>query len=123
MNTLHYIKTSLTVVLLFPLSIHAQCAGGTCSSFNQFASGLRDFVGNFLVPLMVAICVLAFVYGVFMYFIKGSAEEDARTKGRSFMVYALIGFVAIVALWGIVNFLASGFGFDAGGTAPGLPSV
>ena len=123
MKTLYYIKSLFAVFLLFPLSIHAQCAGGTCTAFNQFAGGLRDFVSNFLVPLMVAICVLGFVYGVFMYFIKGSAEEDARTKGRSFMLYALLGFVAIVALWGIVEFLARGFGFDAGGTAPGLPGV
>ena len=123
MKTIYYLKSLFAVVLLFPLSTNAQCAtSGDCSAFREFAEGLTGFV-NTLVVLMTAICVLGFVYGVFLYFIKGSAEEDARTRGRAFMVYALIGFVAIVALWGIVRFLADGFGFDTGGTAPGLPSV
>ncbi len=123
MKSYNYILTLALSFYLLPQSSNAQCIGGNCVQFSNFAGGLTSFITDFLVPLMIALCVLMFIYGVFLFFIKGSAEEEARTKGRSFMLYALIGFVAIVALWGIVQFLVDGLGFTSGGGAPGIPSI
>ena len=111
------VKITIFGVILLPYIAQAQLTAGELDSTEGFAglfSGITELINNFLIPLMIAICVLAFIYGVFVYFISGSADEEKRTQGRSLMLYALLGFVAIVALWGIVAFLVGAFGFDSG---------
>ncbi len=87
-------------------------ADGDTGNFGQFITGLTNLINQFLIPFLIALCVLGFIYGVFVYFITGSTDEEKRAQGRSLMLYALIGFVAIVVLWGIVEWLAQAFGFD-----------
>lgn len=110
----------LIVGLIFTLTPYS--AAACCGPFVTFVNGLTQLV-NAIVPLLIGLCILAFIWGVFQYFIKGSGEEDARTKGRSFMVYAFIGFVAVIALWGIVNFIVGGFGFPADTSPSGIPGI
>lgn len=109
------VLNSLFAVLALPLVASAQLAVGNAGGFGIFVRGLTDLVNDFLIPFLIALAVLAFIYGVFQYFIAGGADEEKRAAGRSLMLYALIGFVAIVALWGIVNFLVDAFGFDSSG--------
>ena len=101
-------------VFLLPFLAHAQIATGSAGGFGTFISAAVDLINNFLIPLLIALCVLAFVYGIFLYFIAGSDDDEKRAKGRNVLLYAIIGFVAIVALWGIVTFVQDAFGFDAG---------
>lgn len=108
------VLNSLFAVLMLPMVASAQLTTGSAGGFGTFVQGLADLVNNFLIPFLIALAVLAFIYGVFQYFIAGGADEEKRAAGRQLMLYALIGFVAIVALWGIVTFLASAFGFNTG---------
>jgi hypothetical protein len=71
---------------------------------------------NTIVPVLVALGVVYFVWGVVRYVIADS--EEAKTKGRDSMIYGIIGFAVIVGLWGFVNIIVSTFGL--GGTAPAL---
>ena len=108
---------SIPVIFLLPMVAAAQgggLAGGQAAgtnSFGAFIQGLTVLVNTFLIPFFIALCVLGFIWGVYKFFIMGSSDEDKRSEGRQLMLYAFIGFVAIVALWGIVGFLVSAFGF------------
>ena len=104
---------SLAAALLVPAVTMAQIIDGDPGGFGDVVVGLTDLINNFLIPFLIALAVLAFIYGVFQYFIAGGADEEKRAAGRSLMLYALIGFVAIVALWGIVNFLVQALGFES----------
>lgn len=113
------ITRSLTLLALSaPLLVSADSSGGLfggeTGNFGDFATGITDLINNFLIPLFIAIAVLGFIWGVFKYFILGSDDEEKRKEGRSLMLYAIIGFVAIVALWGIVEFVAGAFGAEIG---------
>ena len=118
-------KLTLLSLFIFPVVTLGQgFTDGEAGDFGTFTGGIILFINNFLIPLMIALCVLGFIWGVFQYFILGSDDEEKRKQGRSLMLYAIIGFVAIVALWGIVEFVAGGFGFEVGGDAlpsPGVP--
>lgn len=65
-----------------------------------------------IIPLLLALAVVMFVWGVVKYFIIGAGEEAKRTQGKQFMIWAIIALVVITSVWGIVKILV--------GTFPGL---
>jgi hypothetical protein len=84
---------------------------------------------NSVVPILIALGVVYFVWGVVSYVI--GEDEEAKSKGRDKMIYGLIGIVVIVSLWGLVGILRNSFnlqnsGNNAGQTPcipiPGSPS-
>jgi hypothetical protein len=73
-----------------------------------------------VVPVLMALGMIYFVWGVVTYMI-GGAEEDKK-KGREKIIYSLVGFAVIVGVWGLVNIIITTF--DLGGTSvPGLGGV
>jgi hypothetical protein len=83
--------------------------GGNMAAFFR---NITTFMNNVLVPLVLGIAFLAFVWGVFKFFILGGSDSEKQAEGKSLMIYAVAGFVLILSLYGIVNFIAQGFGFD-----------
>ena len=81
---------------------------------------------DIIIPVLFALALLLFVWGVINYFILGAGDEGKRETGRSYMLYAIIGLVAITAVWGIVNLLTEILGVDSDSqdqtiTRPGVP--
>ena len=81
-----------------------------------------DTLVNALIPIVMALALLLFIWGVIQYFILGADDEGKRETGRAYMLYAIIGLVAIVAVWGIVNLVVQILGTGYG-TAPATPGV
>lgn len=98
-----------------PLLASAQLADGSgdAGDFQVLLEGILNFTNDFLIPFIIAIGFLVFVWGMFQYFIAGGANDDAKAKGRSLMIYATLGFVLIIVFWGIVNLLTQSTGLDA----------
>ena len=111
--------------LLLPAITFAQfTTGNSTGNFSTFFNNIQVFVSSVLVPLVLALAFLFFLWGVFKFFIAGGADEEKRNEGKQLMIYSIIGFVLIVALYGIVNFIAGGLGLDGTPTlvVPGVPS-
>ncbi|MBX2866336.1 hypothetical protein KTR10_00010 [Candidatus Kaiserbacteria bacterium] len=70
------------------------------------------FVNDLLVPLILAIAFLFFLWNTFQYFIAQGATKEGREKARRSAFYSIAAFVLIVILWGVVNLLVEGLGFD-----------
>ncbi len=86
--------------------------GGTPGSINQtyltyYYTLILTIINSYLVPILIAIAFIVFLYGVYEYFILGAAEEDKRKEGRQFVLWGVIGFVIIVSIWSIVNIVQS----------------
>ena len=91
-------------------------AAPNTSEVNSYASALLTFVNNMLVPLVFAVAFLMFLWGIFKAFIMGGADETKRSEGRQLMLYAVIGFLLMVSIWGIVNVFSKTLGFTGGET-------
>ncbi len=90
---------------------------------NSFFNDISVFINNTLIPLVFAVALLAFIYGIFQYFILGGADDDKREAGKKLMIWAIIGFVVMVSVFGIVNLIAGGLGFSDDEEIQNIPNV
>ena len=113
------------VAILAPLVSFAQQnfdPGG--GAFGTLLSNILTFTNTVLIPFIIGIGFLVFVFGMFQYFIAGGANDEKKEQGKSLMIYATLGFVLIIIFWGIVNLLASSTGLSGDTIGVGdLPKV
>lgn len=101
-----------------PLLALAQVTGGTpttCTSYGQvntIQGLLCKFaeILNAIIPVLVALGVVYFVWGVVQFVI--SSDEEAKTAGRNRIVFGVIGLAVIIGVWGLVNILRNTFGLN-----------
>jgi len=112
---------------LLALPAFSMAAGGIVngSDGGQFGTLLKNiltFANNVLIPFIIGIGFLVFVYGMFKYFIAGGADAGKQKEGKDLMIWATLGFVLIVVFWGVVNLLASSTGLQ-GDTLQNRPNI
>jgi hypothetical protein len=105
-----------------PLLAFAQ-TGINISAITPYSNGLITVVNTILVPFLIAIAFMTFLWGVYKYFILGASNESEGAEGRQFVLWGIIGFVVIICVWGIVNLVMNTFGFSAGTSSPTLPTI
>lgn len=66
---------------------------------------------NSIIPILIALGVVYFIWGVISYAI--AKDEEAKTKGRSAMIWGLIALLVITSIWGLVQVMKDFIGFDA----------
>ena len=104
-------------LFLAPAMVLAQGGGG--GGLADFLGVIIDLINGVLVPLVIALAVLIFIWGVLVYVLAKS--DDAKEKGRDYMIWGIIGLFVIVSVWGLVNVLGGTFGLDLG--APPIPDA
>lgn len=62
---------------------------------------------EYLIPFLFTVFFIVFIWGTFSYVIAGGPDEHAKEKGKSVLMYALLGFIATIVLWGIGNIIKS----------------
>lgn len=87
---------------------------------NNEIAKVINFINNVIIPLIFAIALVVFIWGMFRYFISNGAE--GAEEGKKLALYAVVGFVLMVSIWGIVNLIAGGLGFS-GQQIQNIPSV
>jgi len=88
----------------------ATFAAAEFTEASEFIGNLIIFINSSLVPFIFALAFLVFIWGVAQYFIFSRGSEDGQEKGKDLMLWGIIGFFVMVAIWGIVNLLVSGSG-------------
>jgi hypothetical protein len=128
-QVLSAITTAVTLFILPIVSFAAESGGGSGSlaeggngaQVASFMTTFLSFISGVLIPVILGLAFLMFVWGVFKFFILGGSDEEAQAKGKSLMIYAVAGFVLILSFYGIVNILTNGIG--TGGKTIVDPSV
>lgn len=86
----------LPVLLLLPSFAHA-------ASLKELTASIVTLVNTGVVPLFYAIAFILFLIGMVRFFFLGG--EEGREKGKTFMLWGIIGFVVMFSVWGIVRLL------------------
>lgn len=77
-------------------------------------------LGLKIIPLLAAIAVFAFIFGV-AKFIKSSSNEKEKSESKNILVWGIVGLFVMVTIWGIIWFLKTEF-FGMGGEV-GIPQI
>jgi len=117
------------VLGLAPVAALAQISLGCGPTGNCVIGGGSTIFGiicrvgqilNSIVPILIALGIVFFVWGVITYMMAG--DEEKKKEGRTKIIYGIIGLAVIVSLWGLVGILIRTF--DVKNTFQGnLPTI
>jgi predicted PurR-regulated permease PerM len=82
-------------------------------SIQEFIVAIMTFINNVLIPFIFGLALLFFVWNAFRFFILGSDDKDAKDKARNLALYSVAGFVFLVSIWGLVNLIVNGLGWNS----------
>jgi hypothetical protein len=87
-----------------------RCTGsGTVTDIETLICKIGDIL-NSIVPILIALGVVYFVWGVVQYILSG--DEEAKKGGRNKIISGIIGLAVIVGLWGLVRILTNTFDIE-----------
>jgi uncharacterized membrane protein YidH (DUF202 family) len=104
-----------SAMLMGPMMAFAQVSGPLGTTLTQFQG-----IVSFLIPLMLALAVLVFFWGLVKY-IANASDEAAKESGKTLMIWGMIALFVMVAFWGIIGYVQSSFGISGAITATPAP--
>lgn len=110
----------LFLLSIFGLPFFAS-AVTTPTDFKTLTELFTDIIG-LLIPLMVAVSLLVFLFGLAKFIFRVAGDEKEIEKGRYLMIYGIIGLFVMISIWGILSLLVSDFGPDFYFGIPQLPN-
>ncbi len=126
MSSLRYIISSVALFLAPVALVSAQLTASSSSGAGPLQTlvvNVGKFASDILIPFVIGIGFLVFVWGMFKFFILGGANDEEKEKGKSLMIYATLGFVFILVFWGIVDFVIDTFGLSGESNQVKVPKV
>jgi hypothetical protein len=110
-----------TSMVAVPAVLFAQGtpAGGTgyCATYTgtlKTGFSLKDlidfftcFIGRTIVPLIFAIALVVFLWGVIKFM--QAKESSEKEEGRQFMIWGIIALTVMISIWGLTSVLGGTF--------------
>lgn len=97
--------TAVITLALFPLVASAQ-------SVQEFLTNFMLFSSNYVIPFLIGIAFVFFVFNAIRFFVIGGSNEEGKEKAKALAIYGVSAFVLIIIFWGIINLLTSSLGLD-----------
>ena len=88
---------------------YAHVAASHTAAATSLVEKLKAAILFPLMGLMIAAAIVVFLYGVFEY-VRDSDSDDGRAKGRSHMLFGIIGLVVMVSAVAILSIATKTFG-------------
>lgn len=104
-------------MLMGPLMAFAQVSGPLSGTLSQVSG-----VINLLIPLMLALAVLVFFWGLVKY-IANASDEAAKESGKTLMIWGMVALFVMVAFWGIIGYVQNSLGLSGTISAGAAPVV
>ncbi len=76
--------------------------------------GTVSGIVNAVIPIILAIAVIAFFWGLVMYLI---SDVEKKANGIQLMIMGLVAIFVMVSIWGIIRILQSTFKIDGSNKA------
>jgi uncharacterized membrane protein YidH (DUF202 family) len=73
-------------------------------NIDQFIANVNKLIINPLIILLFALAVVYFLYGVFE-FISNQENEEKRSKGKSHMIWGIIGITIMMGVFTIIHII------------------
>ena len=87
----------------------------------KYQNDIVYLINSLLVPTLIAIAFITFLWGIYKYFILGATSDTERQTGRQFVLWGIIGFVVIFSIWGLVAIVGATLVPPVPGVVPKYP--
>lgn len=81
----------------------------------NIATSIGDII-NILIPIVFALAMLFFFWGLAMYIFGSDHDKD---KAKKTMIWGVVAIFVMAAVWGLVQFIGNALDIDTG-TGPGF---
>jgi uncharacterized membrane protein YidH (DUF202 family) len=81
------------------------------ASVDSFISKVNETIVNPLIILLFALALVFFFYGV-VEFLSNPESDEKRTKGRSHMIWGIVGITIMMGVWFILNVVMSSLNIE-----------
>lgn len=106
-------KKIISIVSLFMFPVVAFGAVGNADSLFALVNKTLQQI----LPVLMSIAVIYFIYNVLMYAIAG--DEEKKKEAKNNMIWGIVALFVMVSVWGLVNILIGTFDFT-GSETPSL---
>ena len=121
MKKISSIKTIFASALALALPLVTFATEGSSDGIRHLL-GIASGVIQALIPIVIGVGVIVFLWGVLKYVLQSS--DAGKAEGRQFMLWGIIALFVMVSVWGLVNILRDSLGLNlATPTAPRIPEV
>jgi len=123
MNKKFSVKMAIAGTLAMAMSpFIALAQDANVTSFVKIIGFIHAFI-NTVMPIIISLAVLYFVWNVFL-FVGAGDDEEKRKAARGKMIFGIIAIFVMVSVWGLVNILVNTFGLsNVTVSAPDIPAV
>jgi len=80
------------------------------SNINIAIGSINDLLNN-IIPLLIGIAVVVFLFGIVRYVAAGD-DAEKRKSGAALMAYGILAIFVMVSVWGLVGFLTNTFNLE-----------
>lgn len=80
-------------------------------SLDQFIFNVNRMIINPLIILLFALALVLFLFGVFE-FISNQDNEEKKTKGKSHMIWGVIGITIMLGVFTLMGIIINTFGIE-----------
>ena len=85
-------------------------------TINDIITTFKGILGA-VIPFFMVLATVIFLWGVIQYITAGGEEEKIKS-GRTYMIWGIIALFVMIAIWGLVNILASTTNIGTNNTIP-----
>ncbi len=115
------LKSGISLGAIALLLAPALASAQTISGLLGLLATANDLI-NRLIPFIIALTVLVFLYGIFKFVISGG-DSEARKEAQGYIIWGVVALFVMVSVWGLVNILVRSVNLDnTAPNAPGLPN-
>ena len=83
--------------------------------------GIISGLLNIIIPILITLGVVYFIWGVVQYVTSGDAEK--KEQGQQHMIWGIVGLAVIVSIWGLVAVLRNQFIGSDSSAQPAIPCI
>ena len=79
--------------------------------FSDIISFVNCTISTTIIPLLMSLAVLVFIWGIIQYVI-AQDDEGKRKSAKDTILYGIIGLFVMISIWGLVKILGNTFGVE-----------
>ena len=96
---------------MLPLAAVVAPIAASAVTFDYFVNTTLTGFINTTIKFLIALATLIFIIGVVKYIISGG-DAEKTADARRFIIFAIVGLVLIIVIWGVVNIIIDSLGVD-----------